>query len=83
MGNRKIQINNTGQFYSMCVKLSNMVCSIATNIEKRILLCLEYLSVKYIPYTIIRHWYKSHTRIVGGINCMLNKKQTQPDPPLG
>ena len=79
MENRKKLINNTEQFDAMRVKLSNWVFHIAAIIEKRILLCLEYL----LSCTIIRHRYKCYTIIVGGINCLLNKKQAQPDPPLG
>ena len=83
MENRKKQINNTEQFDTMRVKLSNRVFHIATNIEKRILLCLEYLSVKYIPSTIILHWCWGCTIIDGEKICLQNKTKTQPDPPLG
>ncbi len=83
MENRKTQINNTEQFYTMRVELSNRVFRIAAIMDNQMRSSLRYLFVKYIPYTIIRHWYISYTIIVGGINCLLNKKQAQPDPPLG
>lgn len=83
MENRKIQINNTEQLDAMRVKLSNWVFRIAAIMDNQMSSSLRYLFVKYIPYAIIRYWYKSYTKNVGGINCLLNKKQAQPDPPLG